>query len=133
MSTFSSDFADCLSGKGMPAPVVETANEALEFIHQAHAAVEGPGFNPEMTVAEFMSAAIAGGFIAPAVGSAILEAGEAAGEVLVMAFLTACVACLVSAAGSSIRDVFASNPPDAFVREQLAQLDIDVDSPTAVA
>jgi hypothetical protein len=114
--------------------VLETANDVLEFIHKAHSALEALGASPEMTLAEFVAAAVAAGLIAPGVGGALLEGGEAVGEVLVIAFLTACVACLVTAAGPSIAGVFASNPPDPFVREQLAQLGVNVDEPgSAVA
>jgi hypothetical protein len=122
-----------MSGKDLPAPVLETANDVLEFIHQAHSALEALGFNPEVTLAEFLAAAIAGGFIAPAVGAAILEGGEVAAQVVVIVFLAACVACLVSAAGPTLRDLFAANPPQPFVREQLAQLGIDVDALENVA
>jgi hypothetical protein len=115
-----------MTGKDLPAPVLESANDVLEFIHQAHAAVEALGFNPEVTLAEFVAAALAAGFIAPGVAAALLEGGEVVGEILVIAFLMACVACLVSAAGPSISDLFASNPPEPFVREQLADLGVDV-------
>jgi hypothetical protein len=120
-----------MSGKNLPAPVLESANDVLDFVHQAHSALLGPGFNPEVTLAEFIPVAIAAGLIAPGVGAAILEGGEVVGEVLVITFLTACVACLVSAAGPSLGDLFASNPPEPFVQEQLAQLGVDIE--TAVA
>jgi hypothetical protein len=131
MSDFSDRFVGCMSGKNLPAPVLESANDVLEFIHQAHSSIEALGFNPEVTLAEFIPVAIAAGLIAPEVGAAILEGGEVVGGVLLIALLTACVACLVSAAGPSLGDLFASNPPDAFVQEQLAQLGIDIE--TAVA
>ena len=126
MSNFADRFVGCMSGKNLPAPVLESANDVLEFIHQAHSAIEALGFNPEVTLAEFVPAALAAGLIFPAVGTALLEGGQVVGEVLVIAFLVACLACLVSAAGPSIRDVFASNPPEPFVQEQLAQLGIDI-------
>jgi hypothetical protein len=131
MSNFSDRFVGCMTGKNLPAPVLESANDVLEFIHQAHSAIEALGFSPEVTLAEFIAAAVAGGFIAPAAGATILEGGEVVGEVLAIAFLVACVACLVSAAGPSICDLFASNPPEPFVQEQLAQLGVNIESANA--
>jgi hypothetical protein len=129
MSNFADRFVGCMTGKNLPAPVLESANDVLEFIHQAHSAIEALGFNPEVTLAEFVPAALAAGLIAAPVGAVLIEGGEVAGEVLVIAFLMACVACLVSAAGPSISDLFASNPPEPFVQEQLAQLGIDINDP----
>lgn len=131
MSGFSDGFAGCMSGKSLPAPAFETANDVLEFIHKAHSALKVLGASPEMTLVEFVAVAVAAGLIATQVGGALLEGGETVGEVLVMEFLTACVACLVSAAGPSIAGVLASNPPDALVREQFAQLGVNLDDPGA--
>jgi hypothetical protein len=126
MSDFSVRFGACMSGKNLPAPILDSANEVLELVHQMHAAVEALGINPEMSLGEFVAAALAAGLITPTAGAAVLETAEVVGEVLVIAFLCACVACLVVSAGPSLRDLFATTPPNAFVLEQLAILGVDV-------
>jgi hypothetical protein len=128
MSTFSDRFTGCLSGKNLPAPLFESANEALEFIHKAHSAIEALGFNPEVTLAEFAAAAVAAGLFGPAVGAALAEGAETAGEVLVVTFLAACVACMSFALAAAARDFFAANLPEPFVQQQLAALGMAVDT-----
>ena len=129
MSDFSDRFCSCMSGKELPAPVLESANDLLELVHQVHSALEALGAGPEMTLKEFVAAALAEGLIGPEVGAVLLEGGEVIGAVLVQVFVEACVACLVFAAGSSIRDLFANAPPSPFVREQLAQLGVEIGAP----
>jgi hypothetical protein len=88
-----------MSGKELPAPVLESANAVLELAHQVHSVLEALGASPEMTLKEFVAAALAAGVIGPEVGAVLLEGGEVVAEVLVIAFLAACVACPVFAAG----------------------------------
>lgn len=79
MSNFSDRFVACMSGKNLPAPVLESANDVLEFVHGVHSAIERIGFSPEVTLAEFVPAALAAGLIAAPVGAVLVEGGEALG------------------------------------------------------
>jgi hypothetical protein len=84
----------------------------MEFLHQLHNAVESSGGDVEMTI----GALVAAGALVGVDEAAIAALGEAAG-VTVAAYIAACAACAVAAAGSSVWDtITASN--DSYLTQQ---------------
>jgi hypothetical protein len=45
----------------------------------------------------------------------------------VATYLAGCIACLASAAGSALKDLFAESPPQGFMVDQLASLGVAAD------
>ncbi len=119
-------FGDCMQSSGLPVPSVDSLNDAKEFIENLHQAWEAAGGEMEMT----MTALLALGAITG------IDEGTvaAAAAVTVSAYIGACIGCLAAAGVEALKDLFASNPPQDFMSQQLASLGIDLSSPdSAVA
>lgn len=127
MSDFSDRFIGCMTGKNLPAPVVQSGREAWELLHQLTTAMESAGFSPEGTLADLIIVGLARGTITVAFGDALTASAETLGEVLVIAFVAACLACIIASAElSEIRNLYRLMPPTQFLRFQIAQLGIDL-------
>jgi hypothetical protein len=127
---FSDSFASCMSPLPTPAQLLDSAGEALEFLHRLHQAWEAAGGDEEMT----MGALVALGAVTGIDEATLAVLGEAA-TVTVMAYIAACVGCLVAAAGSSVWDLISSNDVAGWAKDQLvaeAQKQ-SIPNPSAVA
>ena len=121
MSNFSDKFTACMRGNGLPVPTMESLNEAKEFIENLHQAWEAAGGEAEMTIGALIALGAATGIDE----GVLVVLGEAA-AITLAAYIGACVGCLAVAGIEKLREVFASNPPQPFILEQLAQQGIDV-------
>ncbi len=120
MSTFSDQYAACMHSKGLPAFTLEGLAELKEMLEQLHSAWESAGGEVDQTLGEL----IALGILAADSGIDVAILGQAAG-IAVLAYETASVACMLSAAGSAaLRALFASNPPQPFMSQELASLGV---------
>jgi hypothetical protein len=129
MSAFSDRFVSCMTGKGLPVPAVESINEVKELAEQLHSAWESAGGETQMTIGALLVVGAATGIDEAAL--AVLE--EAAG-ILVTVYIGACLVCLAASGIDELRNLFASSPPQPFMRDGLAELGIAVDERgTAVA
>ena len=128
---FSDSFDSCMSTNGLPTPsqVFDALSDALEFLHQLHTAWESAGGDEEMTLGALVALGAATG-----IDEEVLAALGAAATVTVTAYLAACIACVVSAAGSSVWSSIASTD-DSWLHDQLvAQADEqNIANPTANA
>jgi len=118
--SFSDDFNSCMSSSGLPTPsqVFDSLSDALEFLHTLHNAWENAGGDEEMTLA----ALVAAGALVGVDETALAALGAAAG-ITVVAYLAACLACVVSVTGSSIWNMISSTD-DSWLKDQLvAQAD----------
>ena len=117
MSTFGEDWERCMTGKGLPVPSVEDANEALEFLHQLHSAMDNvTGGEAEMTIGTLLASGALGGI---GEGSLVILGGIA--QTLVAVYLSQAISCLGVVAGGELRKLFSSNELADFV---VAELDI---------
>jgi hypothetical protein len=128
---FSDSFNSCMSISGLPTPsqVFDSVSDAMEFLHQLHTAWENAGGDVEMTLGAFVALGAVTGIDEAVLG--ILA--EAAGAT-VLAYATACIGCVASAAGSSVWSVIASTD-DSWLQNQLtAQAEEqNIPNPTANA
>ena len=129
MSEFSDNWAQCMRNGGFPVPTVETANEALEYLHKLHDAWENAGGGEELTIGELLL----GGAAVVGAGAAVVEFGEDAlvvlgqiGQVAVAFYLSACVGCLASVALDELKNLFAGNELPDFVVAQLESQGVDL-------
>ena len=118
-------FGDCMRSAGLPVPSIDGLNEAKEFIENLHQAWEAAGGEADTTLAALLAVGAVTGIDEAAV------AGAAA--VTVSFYIGACIGCLAAAGVEALKDLFASNPPQDFMAEQLASLGIDLTSGTAAA
>ncbi len=129
--SFSDDFNSCMSSSGLPTPsqLFDSLSDALEFLHTLHNAWENAGGDEEMTLV----ALVAAGALVGVDETALAALGAAAG-ITVVAYLTACLSCVVSVAGSSIWNMISSTD-DPWLKDQLvAQADQqDIPNPSANA
>src|SRR5438445_13789247 len=103
--SFSDDFNGCLQSTGLPAPgdVVDSVEDAVDFLHKLVLAGEASGGETEGTLAAL---AVVGGAVG--IDEAVAAALAAAGTVTIAAYLSACASCIVVAAGSSIWDILTA-------------------------
>ncbi len=119
-------FSDCMKSSGLPVPSVDGLNEAKEFIENLHQAWEAAGGEMEMTLAALLAVG--------AVTGIDEEAVAAVAAVTVSAYIGACIGCLAAAGIEALKGLFASNPPQDFMSQQLASLGFDLStSDTAAA
>jgi len=127
--SFSNDFNSCMSSNQLPTPsqVFDSLIDALDFLEQVHTAWENAGGDDQLTLGAFVALGAATG-----IDETVLAALGAAAGVTVLAYLSACLACVVSVAGSSIWDTIASTQ-DSWLQNQLvAQADAqNIPNPTA--
>jgi hypothetical protein len=121
MSEFSEAWAQCMHGNGFPVPDVETANEAVEFVHKLHSAWETAGGGEELTIASLIAA---GAFVG-ADETVLAVLGEVA-QIAVVMYITACIACLASVAFDDLKGLFASGDLPDFVVAELESRGIDI-------
>jgi hypothetical protein len=128
--SFSDSFTSCMSPLPTPTALLDSAGEALEFLHKLHQAWEAAGGDDEMTIGALVALGAATGIDE----AALAALGEAA-AVTVSAYIAACLACLVTAAGSSIWDLISASDVSDWARQQLvAEADKQgVANPNAVA
>jgi|HubBroStandDraft_5_1064220.scaffolds.fasta_scaffold10479_4 hypothetical protein len=108
--SFASDFKSCLSPLPAPDDFLDSADDFLEWLEKLHSAWESSGGDEEM----LMAALVAAGAV-----TGIDEAGLAVlAGATVSAYITACIGCLASAAGSQIWDLISS-ADDSFIKDQL--------------
>ena len=119
--SFSDDFKSCMSSNGLPVPTVEDLNQAKEIIEQVHQAWEAAGGDEQMTIAALVALGAATG-----VDEEVLAALATAGAITVGAYIAACVGCMASAGVDQLKQLFASNPPQQFMTDLLAQNGIDL-------
>lgn len=118
--SFSDDFSNCMSSNGLPTPsgVFDSLSDMSEFLHELHTAWEGAGGEEETTLAALVALGAVTG-----IDETVLAG---AGAVTVGAYLAACLACVVSAAGSAVWDEITGPSPimDLWLRGELtAQAD----------
>jgi len=113
-----------MRSSGLPAPTVEGLNDAKELIENLHQAWEAAGGEVEMTLTALLALG--------AITGIDEEAVAAVAAVTVSAYIGACIGCLAAAGIEALKDLFASNPPQDFMSEQLASLGFDL-STTAAA
>jgi hypothetical protein len=106
---------------GLPVPTIETLNEAKDFIENLHQGWEAAGGELEMTIGALVALGATTG-----IDEGILAVLGEIAAVTVAAYISACVGCLAVADIDTLRDLFASNPPQQFMLEQLALNGIDV-------
>jgi hypothetical protein len=111
---FSSDFTQCMRPLPTPMEVADSAGEVLEVLERLHNAWEAAGGNEEMTMGALVALGAATGLDEAALGALAV-----AGEVTVAAYVAVCVACLVSATGSRVWDLVASNDTPNWLQSQL--------------
>jgi len=119
--SFSDDFTSCMSSNGLPVPTVEDLNQAKEIIEQIHQAWEAAGGDEAMTIAALIALGAATG-----IDEEVLAALGAAAGVTVAVYISGCVRCMASAGIDQLRQLFASNPPQPFMTDLLAQNGINL-------
>jgi hypothetical protein len=126
---FSSDFISCMAPLPAPGQVVDDAGEFVDWLERLHGAWENAGGEEEMTLAALLALGAWAG-----VDETFVAAVAASAEITVVAYITACAGCLVSAAGSSIWGLISSSS-DAYIKDQLtvAANDKGIPQDTAVA
>jgi hypothetical protein len=129
--SFLDDFNSCMSSNGLPTPgqVFDSLSDALEFLHQLHTAWESAGGNEEMTLGALVALGAATG-----IDEAVLAALGEAAEITVLAYAAACLACVVSVAGSSIWNSIATTNDPWLHNQLVAQADQqNIANPSAMA
>ena len=121
MSDFSNKYMACMRSNGLPVPTLETLNEAKDFIENLHQAWEAAGGEVEMTIGALVALGAVTG-----IDEEILGALGQAAAVTVAAYIGACVGCLAVAGIESLQQFFASNPPQGFLQQALAQNGINL-------
>ena len=111
--SFSSDFTSCMSPLPTPGAVLDDAAEFMDWLEQLHGAWENAGGEEEMTLAALLAL---GAFTG--VDETFVAAVGASAEITVVAYITACAGCLVSAAGSSIWGLITASS-DTYIKDQL--------------
>jgi hypothetical protein len=120
MSMFFDRWERCMRTHGFPVPTMETLNEALEFVHQLHGAIEASG-DAEVTIAGLLAA----GALLGVDEAALAALGEVA-EAAAAGYLAACVGCLGSTALEDLRQLFASGELDDFVVAELGERGVEL-------
>jgi hypothetical protein len=120
MSNPSLNFTNCMRGRGLPLPTVDSLNEAKDFIEQLHSAWEAAGGEAEITIAALVALGAATG-----VDETFLAALGGAAAITVSAYLGACFGCFAAVGVGQLRQLFAENPPQPFMVDRLGQLGID--------
>jgi alanine dehydrogenase len=122
--TFASDWSACMSKKGMPVPTTETADEALELLHQLHSAAENAGVEPGqiLTIGTLIAS---GGLSAVGEGTLVILAGVA--QTAVAVYVAAGISCVFAVAALDIKRLFASNDLPEFVADELSSQGIDLE------
>jgi hypothetical protein len=115
MSTFSDSWKQCMQANSLPVPDLETANEALEFLHKLHDAWENAGGEAELTIGALLVA----GALAGTIGAGALEVLGEVAAVTVTLYLSACIACMGSVAIDDLKNLFASGQMPDFVVAEL--------------
>lgn len=121
MSTFFENWVQCMDKNGFPVPSVETANEAIEFVHQLHSAWENAGGDEEMTIGALLALGAAAGIDE----AALAVLGEIA-EVAVLVYIGACTLCIASVAIDDVKLLFANNELPDFMVAQLENQGVDL-------
>jgi hypothetical protein len=121
MSVFFDRWGQCMHGSGLPIPSVEDANEALEFVHKLHSALEGSGAEAGVTI----GALIALGAFAGVDEGGLAVLGEVAG-VAAAVYISASIACIGSVAFDDLKSLFASNDLPEYVVAQLNSQGVDL-------
>ncbi len=114
MSQFSDDWVQCMHGSGLPVPNVEDANEALEYVHKIHSALENAsGGEAEVTIGTLIALGAFAG-----VDEAVLIALGDVAQVAAALYISACLGCVASVALDDLKKLFAENAlPDFVVAE----------------
>lgn len=120
MNTFFENWKQCMHGNGLPVPCVEDANEALEFVHKLHLALENAGGDEEMTIGTLITFGAAG-----IDEAALAVLGEVA-QVAAAFYIDACISCIVSVALDDLKRLFANNELPNFVVAELDSQGIDL-------
>ena len=106
--SFTDDFQSCMNAKGLPTPaqVVDTVEDAKMYIIQLW---RNLSTHEQITLGGLALLGAAAGL-----DEEVLAVLAEAGNVALRAYLGACEACLLSAGGSKVRALVASNdvPPD---------------------
>jgi len=118
-------FVDCMQSSGLPVPSVDSLNDAKELIENLHQAWEAAGGEMDMTLTALLAAGAITGIDEGAVA--------AVAAVTVSAYIGACIGCLAAAGVEALKQLFASNPPQDFMSQQLASLGIDLSSSDTAA
>ena len=116
--SFSESFSQCMSPLPTPKEILDSTGEVVELLHKLHQAWEAAGGDEEMTIAAVVAAGAATG-IDEAALAVLGEIAADAAAVTVVAYTAACVGCLVSAAGTSIWQIVASNDTPSWLQGQL--------------
>lgn len=123
MSTFSSDWEHCMSQHGMPVPHLESADEALELLHQLHSAAENAGVEPGHVVT--LGTLIASGGLT-LVGEPALVVLAGVAQTAAAVYVSQGVSCVFAVAALDVKRLFASNELPDFVAEELGDQGIDL-------
>lgn len=131
---FSSDFAACMSPLPTPGQIGDSTAEVLEVLHKLHDAWEAAGADEEMALAALVALGAATGIdeeVLAALGQAVAQAAA----ITVVAYIAACVACVVSCGGSSVWNLIKSGATPSWLQGQLtAEAEKQgVENPEAVA
>lgn len=116
--SFSDSFSQCMSPLPTPGQILDSAAEVIELLHQLHQAWEAAGGDEQMTIAALAALGAATG-IDEAALAVLGEIAADAAITTVVAYTSACVGCLVSAAGSTVWDLVASNDTPTWLQGQL--------------
>ena len=118
MNTFFGNWEQCMHGQGLPVPNAEDAKEALELLHKLHSAWENAGGDEAMTIGALLAAGAITGIDEEILG--------AVAQVVVVVYISACIACITSVAIDDLRGLFASNEIPDFVVAELNNQGIDL-------
>jgi hypothetical protein len=114
--SFSDDFSSCMSSNSLPSPgdIADSVGDLLEFVDKLHTAWESAGGDDEMLIGGLVALGAATG-----IDEAVLAALGEAASVTVLAYIAACVACAVTAAGSSIWSRISASDTPSWLQGQL--------------
>ncbi len=122
MSQFSDNWVQCMHSNGLPVPSVEDANEALEYVHKIHSALENAsGGEAEVTIGTL----IALGAFAGVDEVVLIALGDVA-QVAAALYLSACIGCIASVAFDDLKKLFAENELPDFVVAELDSQGVDL-------
>lgn len=116
-------FNRCMSDSGLPTPgeLFNSAEEALDILHQLRTAWEASGGTDELTLQDLLVAATAAGISAAAL-EVLTEIVAVAATLTASAYLGACVGCVFSAtydvAIQALKDL-VSSADDPWVKGKL--------------